>query len=219
MTDRLGPILQGIERGEFPPADFQVTHVGAPSPRESAVVSTTGHVIVAADVTSDWLGEHLPPNDPGAAFNPPFLRALELQLDRRVNNIDLMLLAGPMAGTPDLPIKTIEDQTHPRVHRAARYRTDLTVHAVDGAVMVIGRGLAGRWEVGIEVAPEYRGKGLGRALAAAARHLVPPDRPIWAQVAPGNAASLRAFLAAGFVPVGEEALLVPHQVSAGGPTP
>ena len=27
---------------------------------------------------------------------------------------------------------------------------------------------------------------------------------MWAQVAPGNAASLRAFLAAGFVPVGSE---------------
>jgi hypothetical protein len=32
---------------------------------------------------------------------------------------------------------------------------------------------------------------------------------IWAQVAPGNAASVRAILAAGFSPVGAEALLVP----------
>jgi ribosomal protein S18 acetylase RimI-like enzyme len=219
VTDRLGPILEGIERGEFPPADFQITHVAAPSPRESAVVSTTGHVIVAADVTPDWLGEHLPTNDPGAAFNPPFLRALELQLDRRVNNIDLMLLAGPMAGPPEVTVRTIEDQTHSRVRRAQRYRTDLTVYSVDGAVMIIGRGVAGRWEVALEVAPECRGKGLGRSLATAARHLVPEDRPIWAQVAPGNAASLRAFLAAGFLPVGEEALLVSHHVSAGGPTP
>jgi hypothetical protein len=73
------------------------------------------------------------------------------------------------------------------------------------------------------------GRGLGRALARAARHLVPPcppsalppaprtfapdktleRRPIWAQVAPGNAASVRAFLAAGYRPVGAEALLVP----------
>jgi RimJ/RimL family protein N-acetyltransferase len=41
----------------------------------------------------------------------------------------------------------------------------------------------------------------------------PSDPPrttpkIWAQVAPGNAASVRAFLAAGYQPVGAEALLV-----------
>jgi L-amino acid N-acyltransferase YncA len=52
-----------------------------------------------------------------------------------------------------------------------------------------------------------RNSGLGRRLAVAARHLV-PDRPVWAQIAPGNAASVRAFLAAGFRPVGAEALLV-----------
>jgi hypothetical protein len=31
---------------------------------------------------------------------------------------------------------------------------------------------------------------------------------VWAQVSPGNAASVRAFLAAGYRPVGAEALLV-----------
>lgn len=64
---------------------------------------------------------------------------------------------------------------------------------------------AGRWP--IEVDPGYRGHGLGRALASAARHLVPGDRPVWAQIAPANAASVRTFLAAGFRPVGAEALL------------
>jgi hypothetical protein len=44
-------------------------------------------------------------------------------------------------------------------------------------------------------------------LAGAARHLVPDARPVWAQMAPGNASSLRAFLAAGYRPVGAEALL------------
>jgi hypothetical protein len=37
---------------------------------------------------------------------------------------------------------------------------------------------------------------------------VPEERPLWAQIAPGNAASVRAFLAAGYEPVGAEALLV-----------
>ncbi len=73
--------------------------------------------------------------------------------------------------------------------------------------MLLGRGVGGRWETAIEVDQDRRGAGLGRRLAVAARHLVPGGAPLWAQVAPGNAASLRAFLAAGFVPVGAEALL------------
>ena len=48
--------------------------------------------------------------------------------------------------------------------------------------------------------------GLGRRLVAAARGLVPDGDPLWAQVAPGNAASLRAVLGGGFVPVAAEVL-------------
>ena len=55
--------------------------------------------------------------------------------------------------------------------------------------------------------PGRRGTGLGRGLAAAARHLLPAGTPLWAQIAPANAASVRAFLAAGFTPVGAEAHL------------
>jgi hypothetical protein len=77
-------------------------------------------------------------------------------------------------------------------------------------MIALGRGLAGRWEVAVEVEDGRHGQGLGRALAAAARHLVPDGRPLWAQIAPGNAASVRAFLAAGYQPVGQEALLVRH---------
>jgi hypothetical protein len=51
-------------------------------------------------------------------------------------------------------------------------------------------------------------EGLSRKLAIAARHLVPDGAPLWAQIAPANAASVRAFVAAGFTPVGAGALLV-----------
>ncbi len=50
--------------------------------------------------------------------------------------------------------------------------------------------------------------------AAWIRGQLPPgdlSAPVWAQIAPGNAASVRAFLAAGFAPVGGEALLLPVQ--------
>jgi GNAT superfamily N-acetyltransferase len=87
------------------------------------------------------------------------------------------------------------------------------IWATDGGVLVLGRGLAGRWEAAIEVDPARRGRGLGRALAQAARQLIPDGRPVWAQVAPANAASVRAFLSAGYRPAGAEALLVLNQPS------
>jgi RimJ/RimL family protein N-acetyltransferase len=61
----------------------------------------------------------------------------------------------------------------------------------------------------MEVDPAARGRGLGTALAAAAPALVPDGAPLWAQVATANTASLRAFLAAGYRPVGAEVLFGP----------
>lgn len=71
---------------------------------------------------------------------------------------------------------------------------------------MLGRGIAGRLEVSVEVDDGVRHRGLGRALVTAARQLAP--EPLWAQVAPGNARSMRAFQAAGYRPVGSEALLI-----------
>ena len=42
----------------------------------------------------------------------------------------------------------------------------------------------------------------------AARSLVEPGEVLIAEVAPGNATSLRAFLAAGFKPVGSDVLMI-----------
>ena len=76
-------------------------------------------------------------------------------------------------------------------------------------MLLVGRGLCGRWEVGYEVAPEQRGNGLGRRLVPATARARARDEPLWAQVAPGNVASMRSTLAAGFVPVAAEMLFVP----------
>ena len=205
MGDRLAALLNGIERGEFPAADMGVTLVPQPSPREVAVLGFTGHVVVAADVDPAWLAESLPPGDPGAAFAPPFLDALGSRVGRRVPCSDLLLVAPPLAGPGPAGLTEVDGADHPRVRRAHRYRTDVRAWAGAGGLVTVGRGLAGRWEVGVEVDPGHRGKGLGRELATAARHRA--AGPLWAQVAPGNAASVRAFLAAGFAPVGVEALL------------
>lgn len=101
---------------------------------------------------------------------------------------------------------------HPRIARASRLRRIESMWATDdGSIVIIGRGLCDRWEVGYEIAPEARGNGQGRGLVAAARCLVPAGEPLWAQVAPGNAASMRSTFAAGFVPVAAEVLLTRTQ--------
>ena len=99
---------------------------------------------------------------------------------------------------------------HERVTRARAYRTDVEVHtdAQARGLVILGRGLAGRLEVSIEVHPEHRGRGVGSDLARAALKLVTDGEPLFAQVAPGNVASLRAFLAAGYKPIGSEVLFL-----------
>ncbi|MGW6200234.1 GNAT family N-acetyltransferase [Kribbella sp. NPDC055110] len=206
----LAAILRGVERGVFPPPDLGLTVVPAPSERESCVVAFTGHIVIAADVDPAWVAERVPEGDLSAPTNPPFLAALEEFTGRQVNAIDAMLLAPALTDPAPLEgLTELIDHNHPRVDRALRYRDEVRVYGdAYGGLVVIGRGLAGRLECAIEVPPDARGQGNGRRLALAARALIPPDTSIWAQVTPGNAASLRTFLAVGYKPVGSEALLI-----------
>jgi hypothetical protein len=201
----LADIIAAVEGGNLPPADGGLTVV--PGEGDCVVLAFTGHTVVAADVDPGWVRDQLPPGDLGAPLNPPFLTALCSRLGRHANNIDMTLLAPRVVGRLPLPLSEIGGRRHPRIRRALRYREDVHAWATEGGVLILGRGVGGRWELAIEVEPDYRGEGLGRMLAAAGRHLVPGEM-LWAQIAPGNAASVRAFLAAGFVPIGSEVLLV-----------
>ena len=173
------------------------------------MVAFPAHFVVAADVELQWVESLIPTADFGAPLGPMFLRALERRLHLAAGSTDAVLLAGPLAGPPPIDLLPVRDIDHPRVRRARRYRTDVRVWTTASGVLIMGRGLAGRWEAAVEVDEGDRNRGHGRALASAARHLVPAGRPVWGQVAPGNAASLRAFLAAGYLPVGAEVLLTP----------
>jgi GNAT superfamily N-acetyltransferase len=137
----------------------------------------------------------------------PGLQSAELAADGHAPSSPAPTAPAPTAPAPTTP--------HARIARALRHRDDVRAWETAGGVIVIGRGVAGRWETAIEVDPQFRGAGLGSQLASAARHLVPQGAVVWAQIAPGNAASVRAFLRAGFRPIGAEVLLSPAAAEPG----
>jgi GNAT superfamily N-acetyltransferase len=208
MPSELSGILARAAAGCPPAPDDGVAVLPQPSARDAGVISFTAHSVVFADVPPGWVHAMLPDDDPGAPLSPQFLLALADRLGRRaIGCIDMLTVAPALPGPPALPLEEVTDSDHPRVARARRYRDDIRIWVGGGATVMLGRGVAGRHEVAVEVDPDRRGNGVGRSALLAARHLVPAGRPLWAQIAPGNAASVRTFLAAGFVPIGAEALL------------
>jgi len=212
MGQTLADILYAAADGRFPPPDGATTVVPQPNDRDAGVIAFTAHSVVFIDEDPRWVHTTLAAIDCdelAAAMNPHFLAALLDRTGRRTDTIDLLTVATSLPGAPPIPLREITDPNHPRVRRAHRSRDEVRVWAVDGGVLILGRGVAGRWEIAIEVDQEARHRGLGRALARAARHLVPAGEQLWSQQAAGNARSVRAFQAAGFRPVGAEALLRP----------
>lgn len=196
-------LLREAALGRFPPADAEVELVPRPPGPASGVIGFTGHHVVAADVDETWLRERLPPGDLSAPMVPAFLAELGERLGAVCRNIDAVLAAPPLPGAPALA--ETDAREHPRVRRALDHRDDVRVFTGDGVTVTLGRGFAERLEVAFEVDPAARGAGAGRAALLEARRLA-GDEPLFAQTSPGNAASLRALLAAGFAPIGSEAL-------------
>jgi GNAT superfamily N-acetyltransferase len=209
VTERLLRLLEDAARGWPPPADGAVEVWPAPEGPVDAVVGFTAHHVVVAGVDPGLVAERLPGGDLGAPMSPGFLGWLGERLGSLPGSLDVVLAAEGVGGDPPLELRPgAGPDRHPRAARAARYRDRLQVWTdPEGAgVLVLGRGLAGRREVSFEVDPARRNRGLGRLLVAAARHLTPPGEVLFAQVAPGNAASLRVVEAAGFRPIGAEVL-------------
>lgn len=208
----LTELLARAAAGDFPPTDGRVDVLPQPSERDAGVISLTGYTVIFADTDAAWVRAQLPADDLSGPLTGSFLHALSQRLSRHTRSVDMLTCADPLTGPPPPDLGLVEltssaDAEHPRILRALRHRDDVRAWQAPGGVLMLGRGVSGRFEVAVEVDPSRRGRRLGTRLANAARHLVPDGALLWAQIAPANAASVRAFLAAGFRPIGAEALL------------
>ncbi len=203
-------MLLRAARGMFPSADGAIDVVGSPPGPTDAVVAFTAHHVVAANVERSEVLSRLPGDDLGSPMKPPFLQWLAGRIGAPAGMQDLVMVGPDHRAEDPIHLRELPESVHPRMARAAQYRTGLRVFADDDdrAVLAVGRGLAGRWEVSLEVDEPHRGSGLGRRLATSARILTPHDEPLFAQVSPGNVASVRAFIAAGYRPVCAEVLFL-----------
>lgn len=205
--DRLGEVFAAAARGEFPPVDGLIEAIGPPADLDlEAVVEFTGHAIVASSLPAEVVLSR-GYDAFGGIVAPDALRWLAGP-SGEVGCLDAVLVTIGSGGST-LPVRSDLDQ-HPRVLAARRRRNDVVVYGDDAGLVTVGIGLGGRWEVSIELFEETaRSSGTGRRLIAEAVGCVPEGEPAFASVAPGNAASLRAFLAAGFEPIGAEVIIHP----------
>jgi hypothetical protein len=208
MSDH--PLLRTLlaaANGAFPPADGRAVLMPALSGGLEVVASFTGHAVLATELTRDDLAD-LDLDGFGAALHPAVL--LRLAGAHGVVGVIDATLVGRGLGGGDLPART-DLGDHPRVRHAASLRRQVRVHGDERGLVTLAEGLAGRLEISVEVAPGQGVSGTGRGLVRDALRLVPEGEPVFAAVSPGNARSLRLFLALGFEPVGSEVLVRPDR--------
>jgi hypothetical protein len=196
-------VLLDAARDVFPPVDGRAVIV-PPLGGLEAVVSFTGHAVLATSLQPDDLAM-VALDGFGAALQPDVLSRMAGP-DGEVGVIDVTLTAHGLGGGALAVRDDLDD--HPRVHHARAWRGDVRVFGDDRGLVTVSRGLAGRTELSVEAVATTE-PGVGRALIRNALGLVAAGEPVFAAVAPGNARSLRAFLAAGFRPIASEVLIKP----------
>lgn len=202
------PVLIAAAEGRFPPIDGAVEVMPPDDAGTWAVVEFTAHAYVLGDVDAVDLAERGADGFGGAA-HPDLLHYLAGPAGWIGSHDAVVVRPAGRTGEAPLPLLTGADD-HPRVQRARRHRRHVTVRGDGAGLAVVGSGLAGRTEISVELYDRsHGGAGEGRRLILATLAAMEPGERCFAQVAPGNAASLRAFLACGFAPIGSEVLIHP----------
>jgi hypothetical protein len=200
-------VLGDAVGGRFPKSDGGVEVLPPDADGTFAVVAFTGHAFVLTDADPLDVASRVGDGGFGGALAPSLLLWLAGS-ERGIGSIDVVLARPGAAGAGVDARLTTEHDEHPRVRRARAHRREVEVYGDDDGVVIAGRGLVDRRELSVELFdPESAPPGAGRRLIAAGLATVPAGEWCWAQVAPGNARSLRAFLACGFRPICAEVLI------------
>ena len=224
----LAVLVTDAAAGRFPPVDGGWQRVPPWRPGLEGIVAFTGHAVLAlaADVTDQRLAG-FGVNGLGGAHDPRLIAALAGP-DGWIASLDVLLAgggtgqpgaagpagAGPASAGPASAGPRLMDRpdlaAHPRVQFAAQIRDQPRILGYPdlrrSALAVVSRGLGGLTELSFELEPQRRGTGSGATLISDALSTIPAGQLVIAAIAPGNAASLRAALTAGFVPLGSTQL-------------
>jgi GNAT superfamily N-acetyltransferase len=205
MPHPLATLMYEAVEGRFPPVDGAVIVVPELAPGRECSFAFTGHAVIATALSPQEVHAQKPDGFGGSVL-PDFIRWLAGPTGE-IHVTDATLFARGTGGDrlpsrPDLI-------DHPRVRYALGFRDDVRVFGDERGVVTLSRGLAGRAELSIEATPEGQGRGWGRSLLVDALSLVADGEPVFAAVSPGNARSLRTFLALGFTPIGSETVILP----------
>lgn len=210
-------LVMDAAAGRFPPVDGGWHRVPPWRGGLEAVVAFTGHAVLAvSDEVPDARLDGLGIDGFGGAHDPRVITTLAGE-GAWIDSLDALLVAqgtravvsrsdeSRLVARPDLAV-------HPRARLAARLRDDVDVwgrsDGTDSVVVTLSRGVGGLRELSFEVDQASRG-GTGASLVREALDLVPRGELVVAAAAPGNAASMRSLLSAGFSPVGSMQLFCP----------
>jgi hypothetical protein len=201
-------LITAAAAGRFPAADGGWQRVPPWHPDLEAVLAFTGHAVFAVrpDITGRLL-DSLGADGFGGAHDPRLIAALAGSAGW-IDSLDLLLAArgtgGP--GGPPALVDRPDLAGHPRAELAASLREQPRILGYQdprrSALAVVSRGIAGLPELSFELEAGHRGRGGGAQLIGDALSTVPAGQLTVAAAAPGNAASVRSLLAAGFTPLG-----------------
>lgn len=212
----LWAVLRGAIAGRFPRVDGGVEVMPCDGPTW-AVVEFSGHSVVLGAVTVDEIRAH-GADGLGGSSRPHFVSWLADRAEatagtpHEIGSHDVVLVGTGTGATTasDTSLPDGDLHVHPRVQRAHAHRSAVVVDGDRRGLFTIGTGFVGRRELSVELFDGVTpGRRAGRRLVERAVGLIAAGEPVFAQVAAGNTASLRMFLAVGFTPIAAEILVTP----------